>query len=546
MPSPGRDPRQNPNDPRNSNKRAPSASREDDQRKISKDDSSTFSPRLESGVLGQTQEQISRVLTDFIAQSAELASLQTNLDQAEAQLKHATAEFELSQSDKYKNFAAIKEQAQLNKDRAEEKVNKARGAASKHRNSYERIVQILAGHICQGGRQDSAIAQHGARIEGQARDLSSLTSRVEEIDSIRITETEAKTAEFAQLRTHVDQDIARMSQQVKELQISQGGVDSRISRIETSQTAELSSHDAHITQLNMTTAKLRHRIDELSKGLEARIQKSLHDHSGKMTPQDEAVTSKAEAVEAKIHVMLNSFELRVQAYENDRTHFATRDEINDIKALSDAIRADIQELQQSRNLAASSTIGQASEPYGVASFSFAPPPSTEVAQVNGHNQQAAPASFAGEIAQLKAAVRNHRTRLDNMTTDQVVQAMLRQLEVLYPNAANTQQNFERLQIEHEKIRAFASRTREDVASLDATVFELRNTVNGLVNARQKSPSSDALVNLELNVGQLSHSLDSLKTRFDTAFAQLCKDLLPLQDRLAQAEVMLREQARAED
>jgi hypothetical protein len=519
---------------------------------VAKDDGSTFSPRLGSGAIGQiegaapTQEQAARALTELIVQSAESASLRNDVNVAEAQLKHATAEFESSRGEKYKNFPSIREQAQLNKNRAEDKVSKALEAASKHRTSYERVVQLLAGYITQGGRQDPAVAQVHARMEGLARDVSGLSSTVEKSDANRNNENKGRTAELEQLRTYVEQDIARMNEQVKDLRISLEGIRTRISKYETAQKAELSSHDTSITKLNISTATLSHKIDEFSKGLEARIDKAVQIRSKHTANRDETVTSTTEAVEAKIRVMLNNLESRLLGYENDRSQFATRDDINNIKTISDNIRANIQELQQSRTVAAPCTVGQSSEPYGVASFSFTPPVSTEVAQVNGNNQQAAPAGLAGDIAQLKAAVRSHRSRLDNMTTDQVVQAMLRQLEVLYPNAANIQQSFERLQEQHEQLRILATQLHSDVGNLEVGMSQIRNAVDGLVNAQQEQPSSEALRHLESSVQSVSGSLASVQIKYDEGFARVFKDLIMLQDRLVQAEVVVREQARTKN
>jgi hypothetical protein len=375
------------------------------------------------------------------------------------------------------------------------------------------------------------------------RDLSGLSSRLGESDAYRSTESKAKTAELEKLRTYVEQEVARMNEQVREIRTSIEGLVNRTSKKEASQQAELSSHDTSITKLNMTTATLSHRIDDFSKGLEARLEKATQNLLRSTAVRDEIVNSTTEAAEAKIGIMLNSLESRLLDYENDRGQSATRDEIKDIKVLVDTARADIQELQQSRTTAAPSTTDQSSEPYGVASFSFAPPASTDVVQVNGHNPQAAPASIAGEIAQLKAAIRSHRSRLDNMTTDQVVQAMVRQLEVLYPHAANTQQSIERLQNEQEQVRTLTSNIRNDVNTLEITVFEVRDAVSSLVAARQKEPSSEALQNLERWVGNLSSTLTPLQTRYDETFERLFKNCATLQDRVAQAETVMREQAR---
>jgi hypothetical protein len=75
------------------------------------------------------------------------------------------------------------------------------------------------------------------------------------------------------------------------------------------------------------------------------------------------------------------------------------------------------------------------------------------------------------------------------------------------------------------------------------VSEVRDAVGDLVTARQKEPSSEALQNLERWVGNLSSTLTPLQTRYDDAFERLFKTCATLQDRVAQAETVMREQVR---
>jgi predicted nucleic acid-binding Zn-ribbon protein len=180
---------------------------------------------------------------------------------------------------------------------------------------------------------------------------------------------------------------------------------------------------------------------------------------------------------------------------------------------------------------------------------------TEPIRVNGHTQEMVPHALVAEIDQLKAAMRSHRQRLDNLTTDHVVRQMVEQLQVLYPNAKSTQAAYERFQREVNEARGIAATTSSEVKSLRNGLNELRSLVEGLTNARQdqlnsntrSSPAQLAELRAITNtVEDLNRSVTKLETKCDESFTLLYENFAHMQDRLAQGETLMREHSRSKN
>jgi predicted nucleic acid-binding Zn-ribbon protein len=491
----------------------------------------------------------------LVAQSAVLASSQTSLDQAEAQLKHANDEYEAVQTDKYKNFAAIKEQAQFNKDRAENKLNKAREAAYKQRSSHDRVVQLLAGYISQGTTQTPSSTQHDDQIAGLTRDLALLSSRIQKSDLTRDTERGLDTNRVAELYKALHQTIESVNERFHGLNLSVEGITNRLSQEEAARTAAHSSDAAALARLDAACHELNHQIDQIRSDLKRGLEKASQETTARSNDRDATAARTSEEAEARLRSAIADLESRLQRSEDDRPLFARREELDSLNDLLKTTQAEIKELWAMRTTVAPGSANRASEQYGVVQFSPVPPMPTEPIRVNGHTQEMVPHALVAEIDQLKAAMRSHRQRLDNLTTDHVVRQMVEQLQVLYPNAKSTQAAYERFQREVNEARGIAATTSSEVKSLRNGLNELRSLVEGLTNARQdqlnsntrSSPAQLAELRAITNtVEDLNRSVTKLETKCDESFTLLYENFAHMQDRLAQGETLMREHSRSKN
>lgn len=435
-----------------------------------------------------------QLLVAMFSGTTDLAMAKTAYFQAEAALKKAVKEYNGTYSH-FKEFPAIREQKTSEKAKAEERFKAATDKLQYLEKQLERQVNELVPILGTGSpRRPPPVQSTDNFLDDKVEQLR------HEIENIR--------TDLVQLTIDME-DRSRLKQGVDELQ-------ERIIPLERSvneKQSQASPKEAgRINALEQAIKDLRSEQDDQMQVIDQHVEDKLTQTNGPIKDRVDnglgelrAVFEEGKRVQHQNAQEINNCSARLDALDQElKERMSTLD---DLMRQVEKIADDVKKLGTTETEAPAQTKGN---PLALPQFRpvYDEPANEDLPRIN-HLQS--------QVQALQAACADHKARLDNMTTDHIVQQMSHQMSNMYPHLKEYNQITTRLTQSVSDIQGGLNAvfTRIDKLEQASTAEDIASLRVDLVAVQQKVQDVETLGEQEL--GKMHAKLKDLEK--ETALAR---------------------------
>lgn len=482
----------------------------------------------------ELEDRIYGLLMDFSARTSQLSTLKRAADQAQSRLHRAHEDLESSQSVRFKQFSAIREQKRESKNRAQILVEETAEAVRQEISVQEKSAKTLAILIARNSTLKDRQRERDARLDAMSRDLDALRHDVQQMRGGSEAEWRDLKAKIESCNERISASFTTLSQRIHECESKMQGFKNAI------ESGQLDSNNTSqaINRLSGDYKRLEIQCINVDKKYEELVE-TCGRIDRESVEKDKIVVETYDEMKASLVTTSENLSRRLDQLEAANSQNPLQRDLDGVIATVSRLEDNLRAVQAQHEKISITSNGQAAA-YSVSSFT----PATQAApQENGHpltnGSHGDPINpIPDELRQLKAGLQSLKHRFDNLTTDHVVRQMLDQLHYVYADARNWQEAVNRFTREIGGLQNdFAIQRREHV-ELDKALGDARGATDDLRNMIQKTGIAAH------NVDQaLTMRLEALQNDTRTTQDQFSLSLSQLEDRTKMLNDQLRELAK---